>query len=93
MTGEKNPMYGKPAWNRGKSMSKEQKDKLRGQKRSEKTKQKISQMAKARPPISKGTRQKMSEAQKGRKHSEETKRKISESNIKRWKSTKRIKNK
>ena len=87
-TGEKNPMYGKPAWNKGKKMSEEQKEKLRGQKRSEETEQKISQMAKARPPISKETRQKMGEAQKGRKHSKETKRKISENNIKRWKNIK-----
>jgi G:T-mismatch repair DNA endonuclease (very short patch repair protein) len=79
--GAKNPMFGKPSHNRGKSPSLETRKKLseaqKGKKLSEEHKKKISEAGKGRK-ISEATRKKMSESQKGKKHSEATRKKLSE---------------
>ncbi len=50
---------------------------FRGKQHSETAKKKQSEAAKKRPPVSKETRKKISEASKGRKHSESTRKKLS----------------
>jgi hypothetical protein len=76
-------MKGKPAKNKGKPMTEEQKQKLRKPK-SEEHKQKLrkpkseEQKQKMRKPKSEEHKQKLREANLGKKHSEESKQKISE---------------
>ena len=79
--GAKNPMFGKPSPNRGKSPSLETRKKMskaqKGRKSSDVTRKKISEAGKGRK-FSEATRKKMSESQKGKKHSEATRKKLSE---------------
>jgi hypothetical protein len=51
---------------------------VRGLKFSDESKERMSESAKNRQPMSEETKQKMSESQKGRKHSDETRKKMSE---------------
>lgn len=68
-----NARKGKPAWNRGKKMSKEVKEKL-------------SKALKGKPAWNKG---KIVEAMRGRKHTEEAKRKMSTARCKWWQENRR----
>lgn len=69
-------LKGKPAYNKGKKMSEEQKQKLkkawenrsRNLPISEATRKKMSESAKNKPPVSEVTRKKMSESRKGEKN-------------------------
>jgi len=52
--GEKNPNFGKPAWNRGISPSEETKEKMKGRHPTEETKQKLTQAQLGRKMINNG---------------------------------------
>ena len=90
--GEKNPQFGKPAWNRGKSTSEEtrrkQSEARKGKKRKPHSPQTIKKISESNKGLkrSEQARQNMSDAQKGKtpwikgkKHSKETCKKMSES--------------